>query len=134
VLATSMDRMIDLSDVIAEGTVEHIDDSGLRDPNTGASIKLACLSVGRLLKSPEDVQAQKREEICVSFTPTGSESPNFQIHDSYLVFLVARSSGYAPLARHRGVLRVLDNKVRTVEISGDPEWQDMDLLAKRISR
>lgn len=128
VTTPSLSYMKGSSDLVVSGVVTTIVGTGDVDKDFGAKVFRATVLVDGIVKPAK--MPNNGSSICVLFVPGLSESPSIKVGEKYVFFLVAHNDCYDPNLLHRGVLPVVDGKVRTGELQGEPEWQPYDVFMK----
>lgn len=129
VTTPSLSYMKGSSDLIASGVVTTIVGTADVDPDFGAQVFRANVLIDGVMKATGKIP-NNGNSICVLFVPGLSESPIIKVGAKYVFFLVAHNDCYDPNLLHRGVLPVVNGKVRTIELRGEPEWQPYKVFMK----
>lgn len=110
---------------IVIGTVVAIEDGGM-----SKEYKLPTKKVQIFPKS--FIKGVKQETLIITFMPNLSEKPDLSLNETYLLFLENTPSGVEVCIGYLGALKIKDGFVKTSEIHGELESQDIDMLVDRI--
>ena len=127
----SIDELVAFSETIVDGTVVGLHGTAQNDLAFGNEVAIADVSINRILRST--VRRSLGGKLCVEFLPGLGESPSIRDHERYIFFLTPGRSCYRIVMDHRGILRIVGSRVRTVEIRGESEWQDLNKFSSRLT-